>query len=230
MNAELGALPVHARALEKNYKDVESFQQARARSARRMTKVAWTVAAALGLANIGLAWAVASMLPLTKLVPVYLLVRQDGTIDSSPSLSALPATQNQAVIRAALWEYVRLREGYSYDTAQYNYDVVSGMSGPTAKSNYQSWFNYPNPASPQVTIGKAGTITVAPISVAMVGPHVAQVRFSRITQLSTARPETKTWTATLTFQQVDTLAGKDRLDNPGGLLVTDYQSTEDSAP
>jgi len=230
MNLDLGALPVQAQALEKNYKQVESFQQARARSARRMTKVAVAVAVVLGLANLALAWAVASMLPLIRLVPVYLLVRQDGTIDSSPSLSALPATQSQAVVRAALWQYVRLREGYSYDTAQYNYDVVSGMSGPAAKTNYQGWFNYPNPASPQVTIGKAGTITVTPISVAMIGPHVAQVRFSRTIQLSTAKPETKTWTATLTFQQVDQLSGKDRLANPGGLLVTDYQSTEDSAP
>jgi type IV secretion system protein VirB8 len=230
MNLDLGALPVQARALEENYKQVKSFQQARARSARRMTKVAVAVAVVLGLANLALAWAVASMLPLTRLVPVYLLVRQDGTIDSSPSLSALPATQSQAVIRAALWQYVRLREGYSYDTAQYNYDVVSGMSGPVAKTNYQSWFNYPNPASPQVTIGKAGTITATPISVAMIGPHVAQVRFSRTIQLSTAKPETKTWTATLTFQQVDQLSGRDRLANPGGLLVTDYQSTEDSAP
>jgi len=230
MNAELGALPVQARELEENYRQVESFHQARARSARRMTKLAVTVAAGMGLANIGLAWAVASMLPLTRLVPVYLLVRQDGTIDSSPSLSALPATQDQAVIRAALWQYVRLREGYSYDTAQYNYDVVSGMSAPAARTNYQSWFNYPNPASPQVTIGKAGNITVAPISVAMLAPHVAQVRFSRTVQISTAKPEVKSWTATLTFQQIDTLNGKDRLANPGGLLVTDYQSTEDSAP
>jgi type IV secretion system protein VirB8 len=230
MNLDLGALPVQARELAENYKEVVSFQQARARSARRMTKLAVTVAAGLGLANIGLAWAVASMLPLTRLVPVYLLVRQDGTIDSSPSLSALPATQSQAVIRAALWQYVRLREGFSYDTAQYNYDVVSGMSGPTAKTNYQSWFNYPNAASPQVTIGKAGNVTVAPISVAMLGPHVAQVRFARTVQISTAQPETKTWTATLTFQQVDTINGKDRLANPGGLLITDYQSTEDSAP
>jgi type IV secretion system protein VirB8 len=230
MNAEFGALPVQARELEENYKQVEAFQQARARSARRMTKLAVAVAVGLGVANVALAWTVASLLPLTKLVPVYLLVRQDGTIDSSPSLSALPASQNQAVIRAALWQYVRLREGYSYDTAQYNYDVVSGMSGLTAKTNYQSWFNYPNPASPQVTIGKAGSITVAPISVAMLGPHVAQIRFSRITQLSMATPETKTWTATLTFQQIETLAGKDRLANPGGILITDYQSTEDSAP
>ena len=34
MNAEFGALPVQARELEENYKQVESFQQARARSAR----------------------------------------------------------------------------------------------------------------------------------------------------------------------------------------------------
>jgi type IV secretion system protein VirB8 len=230
MNLDLGALPVQARALEENYKQVESFQQARARSAGRMTKIAVAVAVVLGIANLALAWAVASMLPLTRLVPVYLLVRQDGTIDSSPSLSALPATQSQAVMRAALWQYVRLREGYSYDTAQYAYDVVSGMSAPTARTNYQSWFNYPNPASPQVTIGKAGTITVTPISVAMIGPHVAQVRFSRSVQLGAAKPQAKTWTATLTFQQVDQLTGKDRLANPGGLLVTDYQSTEDSAP
>jgi type IV secretion system protein VirB8 len=230
MNLDLGALPVQARALEENYKQVESFQQARARSAGRMTKIAVAVAVVLGIANLALAWAVASMLPLTRLVPVYLLVRQDGTIDSSPSLSALPATQSQAVMRAALWQYVRLREGYSYDTAQYAYDVVSGMSAPMARTNYQSWFNYPNPASPQVTIGKAGTITVTPISVAMIGPHVAQVRFSRSVQLGAAKPLAKTWTATLTFQQVDQLTGKDRLANPGGLLVTDYQSTEDSAP
>jgi type IV secretion system protein VirB8 len=230
MNMDLGALPVQASELAENYRQVESFQQTRARSARRMTKLAVAVAIVLGLANFGLAWTVASMLPLTRLVPVYMLIRPDGTIDSSPSLSALPASQNEAIIRAALWEYVRLREGYSYDTAQYNYDVISGMSAPSAKTIYQSWFNYPNPASPQVVIGKAGTVAIAPISVAMLTAHVAQVRFSRVVQLGTALPESKSWTATITFQQVDTLNGKDRLANPGGLIVTNYQSTEDSAP
>jgi type IV secretion system protein VirB8 len=141
MNMDLGALPVQASELAENYRQVESFQQTRARSAQRMTKLAVAVAVVLGLANFGLAWTVASMLPLTRLVPVYMLIRPDGTIDSSPSLSALPASQNEAIIRAALWEYVRLREGYSYDTAQYNYDVISGMSAPAAKTivtNYQS--------------------------------------------------------------------------------------------
>ena len=228
MNIETGALLVEQAALEAHYKDVESFQRAKVRSAKRMTTYALLTAAVLGVANIGLAWAVASMLPLTKLVPVYLLVRKDGTIDSSVSLSTLPPSEDKAVIQAALWQYVRLREGYSYDTAQYGYDVVSGMSSATVRQNYQSWFNYPNPLSPQVTVGKGGNITIAPISVAMLSQHVAQVRFSRTVQIATNQPTITTWTATLEFQQADVLNGKQRLANPAGVIVTNYQSSEDS--
>lgn len=230
MNMETGALLVQRAALEAHYKDVESFQKAKARSARRMMTFALFAAGMLAVANIGLAWAVASMLPLTKLVPVYLLVRKDGTIDSSISLSTLPASEDKAVIQAALWQYVRLREGYSYDTAQYGYDVISGMSSPTVRQNYQSWFNYPNPVSPQVTVGKNGNITISPISVAMLSPHVAQVRFSRTVQIGTNQPATTTWTATLEFQQVDVLNGKQRLANPSGVVVANYQASEDSTP
>lgn len=221
---------VQMRELEANYKAVESFQQARARTAKRTTKFALVAVGIMALANLGLAWTVASLLPLTKLVPVYLLIRPDGTIDSSVSLSSLPASQNEAVIRAALWEYVRLREGYAYDTAQYNYDVISGMSAPSVKTAYQSWFNYPNSASPQVVVGRNGNVTIAPVSVAMLGPHVAQVRFAKTLAMNGSKPVTTNWTATLAFDQVDTLRPKDRLANPGGIIVTNYQSAQDSAP
>jgi type IV secretion system protein VirB8 len=230
MNMEIGALLVQRAALEAHYKDVESFQQARARSSRRTATFALVAAGILAIANVGLAWAVASMLPLTKLAPVYLLVRNDGTIDSSVSLSTLPPTVDKAIIQAAIWEYVRLREGYSYGTGQYGYDVVSGMSSPAVRQNYQTWFNYPNSVSPQVTVGKNGNITIAPISVAMLSPHVAQVRFTRTVQIGANQPATSTWTATLEFQQVDTLNGKQRLANPAGVVVTNYQSSEDSTP
>ncbi len=230
MAAESSSLFVQMRELEANYKEVESFQQKQAQTAKRTTKLALLAAAIMGLANLGLAWTVASLLPLTKLVPVYLLIRPDGTIDSSVSLSSLPASQNEAVIRAALWEYVRLREGYAYDTAQYNYDVVSGISAPSVKAAYQSWFNYPNSASPQVVVGKNGNITIAPVSVAMLGPHVAQVRFARTVAMNGSKPVTTNWTATLAFDQTETLRAKDRLTNPGGLIVTNYQSAEDSVP
>jgi type IV secretion system protein VirB8 len=225
-----GAYPLTAPALEQHYKEVETFQEARARSARLLSKGLIVGIVLSMLANIGLAWAVASMLPLTRLVPVYMLIRQDGTIDDSVALSTLPPSMDQAVIRAALWEYVQMREGYSYDTARYRYDIVSGMSDPNTRTSYQAFFNYPNLQSPQVTIGKDGVVTVEPISVALIGTEVAQVRFERIYTAGTNAAVTTTWTATLQFTQASTLPASERLNDPGGIIVTNYQSEEDTAP
>jgi len=224
------AFPVSVPMLEAHYKEVLSFHEARSRSSRFLSRGLLIGAGLLVVANIGLAWSVASMLPLTRLVPVYLLVRPDGTIDTSVALSTLPPTTDQAVIRAALWQYVQMREGYSYETAQYRYDIVSGMSDIATRASYQSFFNYPNPASPQVIIGKNGTVAVEPISVSLIGPHVAQIRFQQMIALGTNEAITTTWTSTVQFQQVDTLAASQRLTNPGGIVVTNYQAEEDTTP
>jgi type IV secretion system protein VirB8 len=209
---------------------VRSFQETRARSARFISKGAIVALGISMLANIGLAWAIASLLPLTKLVPLYFVIRPDGTIDNSVALSTLPPSTNQAVIRAALWQYVQMREGYSFDTARYRYDIVSGMSDAATRVAYQQWFNYPNPQSPQVTVGKNGVLTVEPISVALIGPNVAQARFQRIFQAGTNAAVTTTWTSTIQFEQVDTMPASERLSDPGGIIVTSYESEEDTAP
>ena len=230
MDQSSSAFTLAPAMLEQHYKHVLSFQEARARSARLLSKGALLALAVSMAANAGLGWAVASMLPLTKLVPVYFLIRPDGTIDDSVSLSTLPASTHQAVIRAALWQYVQMREGYSYDTARYRYDIVSGMSDAATKAAYQAWFNYPNPQSPQVTIGKNGVVTVEPISVALIGPGVAQVRYQRIFEAGMNTAVTTTWTATEQFEQVDTLPDAERLTDPGGIIITSYQDEEDTAP
>ena len=230
MHQNSGTLPLAPAMLEQHYSQVLSFQEARARSARLLSKGALVALALSMVGNAGLGWAVASMLPLTKLVPVYFLIRPDGTIDDSVALSTLPASTHQAVIRAALWQYVQMREGYSYDTARYRYDIVSGMSDAATKADYQAWFNYPNPQSPQVTIGKNGVVTVEPISVALIGPGVAQVRYQRIFEAGMNTSVTTTWTATEQFEQVDSLPDAERLTDPGGIIITSYQDEEDTAP
>jgi len=225
-----GAFPITAPLLERHYKEVQSFQEKRARSARLLSRGAIVALGISMVANVGLAWSVASLLPLTRLVPVYFLIRPDGTIDDSVALSALPPSTDQAVVRAALWQYVQMREGYSYDTARYRYDIVSGMSDAATRVSYQQWFNYPNPQSPQVTVGKNGVLTVEPISVALIGPDVAQVRYQRIYATGTNAAVTTTWTSTLQFEQVDTMPASERLDDPGGVIVTSYQVEEDTTP
>ena len=222
------AIPIDRAALADHYRDVESFQRERAKAARRTSAVLATVAGIAIVANLGQAWTIASLLPLTKIVPVYLWVRPDGTVDDSVTLSRLPATQAEAVKTAALWEYVRLREGYSYDSAQYAYDAVSGMSADAVRSAYQGFFNYPNPASPQVTVGRKGTIEIQHISSAYIAPAVQQIRFRRVLTIIGQQPVVTTWTATLQFETVTALPTALRLRNPGGVIVTSYQAAEDS--
>jgi len=222
------AVPVTRGDLSSYYKEVESFQRSRARSAQRTAKIVGAVAGISILINLGQAWTIAALVPLTKLVPVYLWVRHDGTVDSSVSLSRLPATQSQAVIDAALWEYVRLREGYSYDTARYGYDAVSLLSDDTVRQDYQRWFNYPNAQSPQVTVGRKGQIDIEHISSASIAMDVEQIRYRRIVTIYGDVPQVTTWTATLQFETVSTLPAGQRLTNPGGVIVTAYQAAEDS--
>ena len=229
MNQGNFALPVDRAGLSEHYKQVESFQRGRAKAARRTSKVLGAVAGIAIVANLGQAWTIASLLPLTKIVPVYLWARPDGTVDSSVALSRLPATQSQAVVTATLWEYVRLREGYSYDTAQYGYDAVSGMSADAPRTQYQGWFNYPNASSPQVTIGKKGVIEIQHISSANLSTNVQQIRYRRILTILGQPPMVTTWTATLRFETVATLPIALRLRNPGGVIVGSYQAAEDSA-
>ncbi|MBB3175234.1 type IV secretion system protein VirB8 [Endobacter medicaginis] len=229
MNDVPFATPVNRAKLEQHYAEVEAFQQTRLRSIARINKFLLVGLGVSLVANLGLAWTVASLFPLEKLVPLPMVIRSDGTIDTQPSMSHLPATTDAAVIEAAVWEYVRLREGYAYPTARYNYDVVSMMSSDRVRGSYQTWFNYPNPASPQVTVGKKGQIDIERISVSNLGSHVLQVRFRKSITIDGSRPQVTTWTATLQYQQIADLPASARITNPGGILITSYQSSEDSA-
>jgi type IV secretion system protein VirB8 len=228
MSTRVAAAPLAAPVLAQHYKEVVSFQEARVRSGRFLSRGLLVGLTASMVANVGLAWGIASLLPLTKLVPVYLLVRHDGTIDTSVALSTMPHHLDEAVTRAALWQYVQMREGYSYETNQYRYDVVSAMSDAVTRTQFQRYFNAPNPQSPQNLIGKSGTVTVEPITVAMIAPQVAQIRFQRSFVAGTNQPVVTSWTATLQFEQVDAVPAMDRLTNPGGIIVTNYQAEEDT--
>jgi type IV secretion system protein VirB8 len=221
------ALPVDRVQLAEYYRQVESFQASRARHANARSKLLAAMLTVSLLANLGQGWGISAMLPLTKLVPLPIWLRADGTVDSAESLSRLPATASEAVITAALWQYTRLREGYSYDTAQYGYDVVSGMSSDAVRERYQKWFNYPNPGSPQVTVGQKGQIDIEHIGSAKIAENVMQIRFRRVVAMNGEAPSVTTWTATLQYHIAAALPASKRLTNPGGIIVTAYQSAED---
>lgn len=232
MNADIKtmATPVDNERLASYYREVESFQAAKARGARRWGRVAWSIAGVSLVANLALAFAVASMLPLERLVPIYLWLKPDGTVQSTTQLSNIPPTQSRALLRAAIWQYVRDRQSYDFADAKYRYDVVSLMSGPNVINEYQRMFldKAPGSSSPQIKVGRKGQIDVSLVNLSFVRRQVALVRYRRTVLMYGSDPVTTTWTATVSFRLVSKLPLGDRLADPGGLIVTNYQNSEDS--
>ena len=232
MNADMKntALPIDNERLAAYFQDVESFQATEKRTARRWGRVGWVVAGVSLAVNVTLAGAIMIILPLEKLVPAFITVKSDGTTSTTMNFNSLPSDEKAAMTRAAIWQYVRARESYDFADAQYRYDVASLMSNPTVQGTYQSWFldKGPGSTSPQVTVGKKGQISVEMVSMSMVRPNVALVRFRRTVTMYGSDPQTSTWTATVGFENVATLPVSARLADPSGLIVTNYQAQKDS--
>ena len=226
-----GSVAVPQDQMDSYYEQVLSFQASRARRARRGSQAAWFVAGALLVSNLMLGYGFLSVLPTVRLQPVFIYPRGDGTVISSVDMSSLPTGEQDAMVQASLWQYVQLREGYSIDTAQYNYHVVSALSSPQVRAQYQSWFNFPSRTSPQTVYGKVETVHVErmPGSGWQDDDHKRYLMmFRRVVEDSDGKAiSSATWAATLYVARINTIPVHDRLTfNPAGVVVTGYPGAE----
>lgn len=223
------AAPVPAAELASYHREVVSFHARRARAQMLGTLAACTVAAVCAAGMIAEGVAMARMVPLQRIQPLYIMVRPDGVTDVARALSELPASLNEAILRATMWTYVREREGFAYDTAQQQWDTVNAMSGPLPWQVFAQAFSWDNKDSPQHMIGRKGHILIQPISVTPIAANAVQVRYCRRVEIGAERPSVTSWTATLHWTQVAALRPQARLLNPTGLMVEDYVTYQDSA-
>ncbi len=217
-----------AEAYEDYRRGVLGFHRAEARRSQTITrgfKMGLIASAAL---NLLLGAGMYHMLPLIRVVPVWVWARPDGTVDSATSTASLPETLNEAQKRAWLWQYVRARESYNPVEADYNYTIVSAMSSPSVRAVYQEWENNKNPAvpSPAKILGRQGYISVTFRDSEIVGDHF-HVRFFRSVK-EEGRPATCTaWAANMIFGELYTAPIMQRVTyNPGAIVVIGYPGAE----
>jgi type IV secretion system protein VirB8 len=222
------APPIQSPELEAHYAEIRSFQAERADRATRRAQLGWASFIASMLVNILLAGALVMLMPLQRLIPMPLIVESDGTWDAAATFSSLPPSQEEAVIRGAVWQYVKWRESYSWSAAQYAYDFVSLMSVPPVRDQYEHWFLPINKHSPQLTIGRKGQVDVAMISMNRINTNVYLVRFRKTIQMYGRRAEETTWSATVEVGISNNLNQNARLLDPGGIKVVRYSSTQDT--
>lgn len=106
-------------------------------------------------AVIAEAVAIIVMLPLQKVVPVIVYQKDDGTVTNYIEWKDLPPDVKNDTTVNVVWQYVQYRESWSKGNAPLAYDVVSAMSSPNVRDEYQEWIDANNPNSPQRLYGDA---------------------------------------------------------------------------
>lgn len=134
-------------------------QEKRREDRRKRLKQIFSTAVVVGLVTTVAAEATAiiAMLPLQKVIPVIVYQKDDGTVTNYIEWNDLPAQVKNDTTVNVVWQYVQYRESWSKGNAPLAYEVVSAMSSPNVRDEFQGWFNADNQNSPQRLYGD-GTV------------------------------------------------------------------------
>ena len=172
-----------------------------------------------------------------RIEAVYVYQRDDGTVTNSMDWSSLPDSVKANSAINTLWSYVWLREGYSSGTAQHAWNVVSALSSPDVRKEYQSWAGGENPRSPRRLYGERDRVdvefvsfspvcTVDPCNEATTDTH--QFRFNRSERVNGVSAKPELWSVILRHRRLSDDARKKlpwwqvaQFNNPG-IVVWEY--------
>ncbi|MCA1439372.1 virB8 family protein [Ensifer sp. IC4062] len=212
-------------ALKSYFENARRFDQDRMIMAERSARIAWSAAIVASILSAASIVAVVALTPLKTVEPFVVRVdNSTGIVDVVSALSSTSGTYDEAVTKYFAARYVRGREGYVWSEAEENFRTVALMSAESEQSRFAAIYRGSNPQSPQNTFGRSATARINIVSIALINPHVASVRYTRtVTRGEEAR--TTHWVATLTFDYVNApMSATDRLTNPLGFVVSEYRA------
>ncbi|MCM8738849.1 type IV secretion system protein [Azospirillum sp. A1-3] len=214
------------------FTQVASYEADRLRSSRRMAKIGFAVGAAGAVVGLAGTLAVAALAPLKSVVPlVFRVDKATGVVERVYDVRGGQMEASEAQQRYFLWQYVRLRQGYSAAEAQANFDAVALMSAPQVQADYAAAFRGSNPASPQVLLGPEGSASVRWISTSFLGPKLAQLRFIQAERKRDGSPARQQLVATVGFDFAPGRLSASAINvNPLGFLVTSYRVDVEVTP
>lgn len=217
-----------------------SWADTQAEQSEKSRKTAWRVAKA---ASAGCALSL--VVALTAIVlshrpappPEILLAdKSTGAIDRLVSLKDFQETASEATIKRAITSFMRAREGYTYDTAEQNYEDAGAFMSPQLMAQWVQFWEINNPRSPLNFYKKDTKVKVdlGAISINRDGngrPTNARVSFKRtIKQNDVPLGGETSWIATLSFNFVNVpTQERARRVNDLGFQVTEYQIDPDLA-
>jgi type IV secretion system protein VirB8 len=222
------AKPVSAEksSQERYFAEAKSWESSRVHQLERSNRTAWTVAIAGGVIGLASVIAVAALTPFKETeLRVIRVDNATGIVDVVNALKDGKENYGEAVNKYFIQWYVRYREGYSKDLAEEYYYATGLMSGSVEQQRYFEAFNPKNPRSPINVYGPYAKVKVSIKSTSFISPTVALVRYTKMIERGTDRPELSHWAATVTFRYTKApMTERDREINPLGFQVVDYRN------
>lgn len=212
--------------LDAYFRQVSSYSADTNRYYQRLARsgfIVGAIGATLGLLGVG---AVAMLAPFKTVLPlVFRVDNATGAVERVYDVRGGDMAATEATQRYFLWQYVRLRQGYSAAEAEANFNAVALMSSPQVQAEYAADFQGTNPNSPQVVLGRDGSASVRWVSTSFLGPKLAQVRFVQIERKGDTPLPMKRMVATIAFDFAAGGVNSSTMNvNPLGFVVTSYRA------
>lgn len=223
-------VPAEKSSQERYFSEAKSWESNRVSQLERSTRTAWWVAIAGGVIGLASVIAVAGLTPLKQTeLRVIRVDNATGIVDVVNALKDGKENYEEAVNKYFIQWYVRYREGYAKDLAEEYYYATGLMSGSIEQQRYFDGFNPKNPRSPINVFGQYAKVKIAIKSTSFISPTVALVRYTKMIERGTDKPELSHWAATVTFKYTKApMKERDRDINPLGFQVMDYRNDPDT--
>jgi type IV secretion system protein VirB8 len=212
--------------LKDYFERARRWEQEELCAAIRSKRLAWAAAAVAAAGMIAAVSAVAALAPLKRVEPFLVRVdKSTGVVDAVSSLADAPELYDEALQRYFIAKYVRARESWSRQTQEWLFEQVSAMSAGPVQKAYAAWIGGGNPSSPQRAYGPDGVVAVTILSVQLVRPDLASVRYAQTAQREQSRT-VKRWIATVAYRFLPKaeLSIQQRLINPLAFAVIEYRT------
>lgn len=193
-------------------------------AAKRWRTIAFVLAGICAVLAIGLA----ALIPLKEFRPYVITVDKDtGRATASYIAQSGPLTQDEAVVRSLIAQYVIARETYDLYDGQARFDNVAEQSVGQALVSYRDLWKSDNADYPVRIYGREGKVTIEVISISFLNDNTANVRYTKTFTVGGNNPVTDEYVAIVGYgfgpRETD-LRGIIR--NPLGFIVKSWRSDQ----
>ncbi|QOR05305.1 type IV secretion system protein [Campylobacter cuniculorum] len=194
-------------------------------------KRAWLIAfISIALAFLSIL-AVLLLTPLKTVEPYVIRVdNTTGMVDILTIMDEKEITQNEALDKHFISQYVKAREGYYFDMLNQDYIFVQLLSSPEVAENYRAIYSGEN--SREAKLGNSTRVEVGILSIVLGnsnGVKTATIRTNlRTINKNSQEERISTKVITLSYEyQLSQTDEKNRLENPLGFKVLNYRVDEE---